>query len=172
MGLFSRSKPATHFPEVHGVRLDDTPVTLPRDLPADVTLLIVSFQDATDDLSDQWARLGERLKRTFGHQLETLELPVVARSMKLFGGLATLGVRGQIDSDEERARTIPIFVDKTVFCKTLACNDKGDVYIFLVDREGRIAWRGDGHLEMHAVAELEAAITSLVSTPPPETEAS
>ena len=170
MGLFSRSPPATHFPEVHGVRLDDTAVTLPQDLPADFTLLIVSFQDATDPLADQWARLGERLQATYGSQVAVLELPVVAKSLKLFGGLATLGVRGQIDSDDERARTIPIFVDKTVFCKTLACNDQGDVYLFLVDREGRIAWRGDGHLEMQAVAELEATLASLVPTPPPETE--
>ena len=166
MGLFNRSTPATHFPEVRGVRLDDTPVTFPDDLPADATLLIVSFRDAQDALSDQWARLGERLQSIYGSRFATLELPVVAKSMKLFGGLATLGVRGQIDNEEERHRTVPIFVDKTVFCKKLACKDQGDVYVFLVAPDGRIAWRGDGSLDMSEIAELEAAVASLLSDVP------
>jgi len=163
MGLFGRRHPATHFPNVKGVRLDGTPVTLPPDLPADATLLVVSFRDAADPLADQWARLGERLRATYGPRLAVLELPVVAKSLKLFGGLATLGVRGQIDTEEERERTVPIFVDKTVFCKTLACTNQGDVYVFLVTREGQIAWRGDGGLEMLEIAELEEAIRSLLS---------
>ena len=163
MGLFRRSEPATHFPEVHGIRLDDTPVTFPDDLPAEATLLIVSFRDALDALADQWARLGERLQATHGPQFATLELPVVARSMKLFGGLATLGVRGQIDTDEERTRTIPIFVDKTLFCKALACTDQGDVYVFLVERSGQIAWRAEGSLDMETIDELETAIASVLA---------
>ena len=170
MGIFRRSKPATHFPEVHGVRLDDTPVMLPRDLPADATLLILAFRDAADPLADQWARLGERLQAIYGPQLAILELPVVAKSLKMFGGLATLGLRGQIDTDAERDRTIPIFVDKTVFCKTLNCPDRGDVYVFLVDRESRIAWRGDGSLDMQEIGALEAAVASLLPPPPPDAE--
>ncbi|GAB5535128.1 MAG: hypothetical protein Rubg2KO_13770 [Rubricoccaceae bacterium] len=166
MGLFSRSAPASHFPEVNGIRLDDSPIVLPRDLSGDATLLVVSFRDATDPLADQWARLGERLQTTYGPQLDVLELPVVAKSMKLFGGLATLGVRGQIDNEAERARTIPIFVDKTVFCKTLACRDQGDVYVFLVDRQGQIAWRGEGALDMPEIAELEATLPSLLPDAP------
>lgn len=165
MGLFRRSDPATHFPEVKGVRLDGTPIALPEDLSAAATLLVVSFRDALDPLSDQWARLGAHLNGRYGTRLKALELPVVARSLKLFGGLATLGVRGQVDSDEERDRTIPIFVDKTVFCKTLQCSNQNDVYVFLVDRDGRIAWRGEGGLNMDGIAELEAAIDSLLAGP-------
>lgn len=165
MGLFSRSDPATHFPDVKGIRLDGTPVVFPEELPAEATLLIVSFRDALDPLADQWARLGERLQETYGRQLETLELPVVAKSLKLFGGLATLGVRGQVDSDQERARTIPIFVDKTLFCKTLACDNRNDVYVFLVGADGQIAWRGEGGLDMSEIAELETAIRTLLGTP-------
>ena len=163
MGLFSRSDDATHFPEVRGVRLDDTSVSFPEDLPADATLLVVSFRDALDPLADQWARLGERLRETHGDRFATLELPVVARSMKLFGGLATIGVRGQIDDDAERDRTVPIFVDKKVFCNALGCSDQGDVYVFLVDREGRIAWRGDGDIDLDEIEALEAQTQRVLS---------
>lgn len=172
MGLFGRSKPATHFPTVNGIRLDGSPVVLPRDLPGPATLLIVSFRDAQDLLSDQWARLIERLQSTYGHQLAALELPVVAKSLKLFGGLATLGIQSQVDTEAERERTLPIFVDKTVFCKTLHCSNQGDVYVFLVDQEGRIAWRGDGGLDMDTISDLESSVQALIGTPPSPSGAS
>ena len=163
MGLFSSSDPATHFPEVQGVELDGTAVAFPDDLPAEANLLIVAFRDALDPLADQWARLGDRLRETHGDRLAVRELPVVAKSLKMFGGLATVGVRGQIDDDAERARTVPIFVDKKAFCKQLACGDQGDVYVFLVDREGRIAWRGDGDIEMDEISALERAVAHVLS---------
>ena len=163
MGLFTSDDPATHFPEVKGVQLDGTAVAFPDDFPADANLLIVAFRDALDPLADQWARLGERLRETHGNRLAVRELPVVAKSLKLFGGLATIGVRGQIDDAAERERTVPIFVDKKVFCKALACSDQGDVYVFLVDREGRIAWRGDGDIEMDEISSLEGAVERVLS---------
>lgn len=166
MGLFSRSEPLTHFPTVKGARLDGTDVTFPADLPADATLLIVAFRDDLDPLSDQWARLGDRLADVHGARVATLELPVVSSKLKWFGGLATLGIRGQVDDDSERARTVPIFVDTKAFRKTLKVKT-GDVYAYLVARDGRIAWTGEGDIDMDEIQSLEAAVEDVLSSPTP-----
>ena len=165
MGLFS-SEPPSHFPVVEGKRLDGTAVRFPDDLPADATLLIVSFQDELDPLSDQWARLGDRIAESRDGRFATVEVPVVNVKLKLLGGLATMGIRGQVDTEQERARTVPIYADLKTFRKTLQVKT-GDVYPFLVARDGRIAWRGEGDIDMDEVAELEAAVDEVLRQPAP-----
>lgn len=167
MGLFSRAEPTSHFPRVRGKRLDDTDVRFPQDLPADATLLVVSFRDDLDPLADQWARLGDRLADVHGDRVATVETPVVNKKLKLLGGLATLGIRGQVQSEEEKDRTVPIFVDVKAFRKELGLKGSGDVYAFLVARDGRIAWRGEGEIDMDEVDDLEAAVQEVLDAPVP-----
>ena len=166
MGLFSRSEPLTHFPPVSGARLDGTDVSFPEDLPADATLLVVSFRDDLDPLADQWARLGNRLVAVHGERVATLELPVVSSKLKYFGTLATMGIRGQVEGDDEHARTVPIFVDTTAFRKALRVKT-GDVYAYLVARDGRIAWTGEGDIDMDEIEGLESAVRDVLSAPVP-----
>ena len=165
MGLFSRDAP-THFPPVDGVRLDGTEVHFPDDLPADATLLVVSFRDDLDVLADQWARLGERLTDTHGERVATLEVPVVGKKLKMFGDLGTVGIRNQVDDDAERDRTVPLYVDKKAFRKALQLRSANRVTAFLVDREGRIAWRGEDEIDMDEVVALESAVTDLLHGTP------
>ena len=165
MGLFS-SEPPSHFPIVEGKRLDGTDVRFPDDLPADATLLIVSFQDELDPLSDQWARLGDRIAEGRDGRFATIEVPVVNSKLKLLGGLATMGIRGQVETEQERARTVPIYADVKAFRKTLQVKT-GDVYPILVARDGRIAWRGEGDIDMDEVAELEVAVDEVLRQPAP-----
>ena len=165
MGLFSKD-PATHFPLVTGRRLDGADVRYPQDLPADATLLIVLFQDALDPLADQWARLGDRIREAHGDRFAVVEAPVSSKKMKLLGDLGTMGIRGQIESDEERARTVPLYVDVKKLRKRLQLKS-GDVYAFLLRRDGGIAWRGEGDIDMDEVQELEAAVAEVLSSPVP-----
>ena len=169
MGLFS-SAPATHFPLATGRTLDGDDVRFPQDLPGDATLLIVYFQDDLDPLADQWARLGERMTEPLDGRLAVVEAPIVGRTFKLLGDLGTMGIRGQVDDEAEHARTIPLYVDTKVFRKTLSIKT-GDVYAFLLARDGRIAWRGEGAIDMDEIHELEAAVAGVLASPiPPPTD--
>ena len=169
MGLFS-SAPATHFPLATGRTLDGDDVRFPQDLPGDATLLIVYFQDDLDPLADQWARLGERMAEPLDGRLAVVETPVVGRTFKLLGDLGTMGIRGQVDDEAEHARTVPLYVDTKVFRKTLSIKT-GDVYAFLLARDGRIAWRGEGAIDMDEIHELEAAVAGVLASPiPPPTD--
>ncbi len=166
MGLFS-SDPLSHFPVVNGKRLDGADVRFPHDLPADATLLILSFMDDRDPLSDQWARLGERIAEQHPDRFSVLEVPVVNAKLKMLGGLATVGIRGQVESDDEHARTVPIYVDLKRFQKKLKVKTRG-VYPMLLARDGRIAWRGEDAIDMDEVTELEAAVAEVLGAPVPD----
>ncbi|MEM1116704.1 MAG: hypothetical protein AAF845_02155 [Bacteroidota bacterium] len=169
MGLFSRADPPTHFPEVRGRRLDGTDLTLPGDLPADATLLVVSFRDDLDPLADQWARLGDRLAAAHGERFAVWEVPVVNKALKFLGELGTVGIRGQIGDERERERTVPIFAEPKAFRKALEIPSASGVYPVLVTRDGRIAWRGDGEIGIEEVEGLEAAVQGLLGPPLPAT---
>lgn len=167
MPLFgSRSLPEA-FPEVRATGLDGAERTLPADLPTELSLVIVLFRDEMDPMADQWARLGHSIETQHPERFSVVETPVVGRGMKLLGGLATLGIRGQVDGDQEHARTLPIYVDKKPFRKKLGLSKEGDVYPFLVHREtGRILWGGRGEIDMDEVNSLEAALTEALASPP------
>ena len=97
-------------------------------------------------------------------------MPVVNNKLKLLGGLATVGIRGQVETDQEHARTVPIFVDLKTFQKQLKVKTKG-VYPILVARDGRIAWRGEDAIDMDEITELEAAVVEVLDAPvPPVTD--
>lgn len=165
--LLPRAKPAPYFPPVEGAHLDGRAVRFPDDLPAELTLLIVAFRDDLDPLADQWARLGATLGQRYAGRLAALELPVVGHRLKSLGELATLGIRAQVEGDDERARTVPIFVNKKQFRRALGTHDSSDVYVFLVRRNGKILWRTSGELAVGAIAALEEAIASVLGAPSP-----
>lgn len=168
MPLFGSTSLPDAFPEVRATDLDGKDLTLPSDLPAELCLVIVLFRDELDPLADQWARLGHAMEGNAEGRFAVVETPVVGRGMKLFGGLATAGIRGQVEGEQEHARTLPIYVDKKAFRKSLHLSKEGEVYPFLVHRQtGRVLWGGEGEIDMEEVQELEAAVAEALASPPP-----
>ena len=167
MSLFGSDELPETFPDVRATDLNGDDLTLPADLPAELALVIVSFRDEMDPLADQWARLGHSIEERHPGRFAVLETPVIGRGMKLFGGLATAGIRNQVEGDKEHARTLPIYVNKKSFRKALHLSKDGDVYPFLVHRETtRILWGGRGEIDMHEVEGLEEAVTKALESPP------
>jgi hypothetical protein len=53
-------------------------------------------------------------------------------------------MRAGIPDPVARERTITLYVDKDPFRQTLALADEGDIYVLLLDGEGRVLWREEG----------------------------
>ena len=107
---------------------------------------------------------GAQIETHYPGRFTVIETPVVGRGMKLFGDFATVGIRRQVETDQERARTVPIYVDRKPFRKTLKLSKTGDVYPFLVERSsGRILWGGRGEIDMEEVQSLEEEVARAVT---------
>ena len=160
MALFSRPAP-THFPEVEGTRPDGTRVRLPDDLPADATVLVVSFRDDLDAVADQWARLAERLADGYGGRLAVWETPVLGRAGR------ALDVLGSVMRDEiepaEQYRTVRLHADAGDLRKALGLRGANTVTAFLVARDGRIAWSGQDAVDLTEIASLESALDEMLA---------
>ncbi|MEM6326655.1 MAG: hypothetical protein AAF791_06000 [Bacteroidota bacterium] len=175
MPFFGSGSAPRVFPEVRATTLNGDDLTLPADLPAEVSLVVVLFRDELDPLADQWARLGHSIEEQYPGRFAVVETPVVGRGMTLFGALATVGIRGQVEGEQEHTRTLPIYVEKKAFRKALGLSKEGEVYPLLVHRAtGQVLWSGRGAMDMREVQDLETAITEALDPPdgpPPSTEA-
>ena len=159
---------AAAFPEVSGQTLDGTERTLPGDLTAPWTLLIVTFRDDLDPLADKWVMMGRRLAAGSDGRLDVFELPVVGKGWKVFRPLIHEAMKAQADDADEQARTMPVHQDRKRFRKRLGVRDDDTVHVFLVARDGRIAWHGEGLLTPETVSELERAVGETLSSEGPE----
>ncbi len=159
-----RARPPSHFPEIRGTTLEGTQVSIPRDLPAEWNLLVVSFHDAQDMLADLWVSLARRIAASSGDRLAALELPVLGRSPRLLRPIIRDTLDAQMDDADERARTMPIHADRKAFSRRLGLRNDDNVYVFLVARDGRIRWRGAGALTPDLVAGLERAVGETLTT--------
>jgi hypothetical protein len=69
------------------------------------------------------------------------------------------GMRRGIPSKDKRARVITLYVDKDAFKTALNLPTSEDtIYILLVDRRGRVLWRGEGSYSDVTAASLRRAI--------------
>ncbi len=155
--------PVTSFPVVAGTTLAGTDLALPADLPAPWTLLVVRFREELDPLADQWVRVAERIAEGSGGQLAALELLFVGRRFRWFRSVIDARLSAQAESAAERARTLPLYLDRGRFRKQLGLKDENEVYVLLVSRSGRVAWRGEGGLTPDKVAEMEHVVGETLS---------
>ncbi len=159
-----RSRSPSHFPEIKGTTLEGSPVSIPRDLPAEWNLLVVSFHEGQDALADHWVSLARRIAESSGGRLAALELPVLGRSPRMLRPIIRDTLDAQMDDDDERARTMPIHADRKAFSRRLGLRSDDSVDVFLVAQDGRIRWRGAGALVPDLVAGLERAVGETLTT--------
>lgn len=159
MAWFSRPAP-THFPEVDGSRPDGTRVAIPDDLPADATVLVVSFRDDLDAVSDQWARLVERLAAGYDGRLAVWETPVLGRAARALDAIGSV-MRDEVEP-AEADRTVRLHTDAGDLRKALGLRGAGTVAAFLVGRDGRIAWSGEDAVDLSEIAALETALAEML----------
>ena len=165
----ARKPPSEYFPDVTGISLDGTEHALPDDFRADWNLLIVTFRDDLDRLADKWVLVAEQIAAGSEGRLAAYELPVVGRGFRPFRALvnASIGARTEADA-AEKARTVPLYIDKKGFRKALGLKNEDTVHVILVSQRGRIAWRGEGILTPDKVAELERAVGESLSDRAPD----
>ncbi len=159
MAWFSRPAP-THFPEVEGTRPDGTRVRLPDDLPADATVIVVSFRDDLDAVADQWVRLADRVTAGYEGRVAVWETPILGRAARALDAL------GSVIRDDDEApdahRTVRLHTDAGDLRKALGLRRADTVVAYLVARDGRIVWTGEDAVDLTEIAALEAALAELL----------
>ena len=118
------------------------PVSLPEGLPSDRTLALVTFHRDQRGQADSWIE-GLNLKNDA--TISWVRLPVL-------GDVNTPDARsdaenrllGRYTADLERAKMLPMFVDKTSFARATGLTNIGQAYAVVLNRQGDVLARVEG----------------------------
>ena len=122
--------------------LSHTPVAMPEGLPSDRTLALVTFHRDQRSQADSWIE-GMNLKNDTS--ISWVRIPVLgepdtpdARSD------AEKRLLGRYTTDIERAKMLPMFVDKAAFARATGLNNIQQSYAMVLNRQGEVLARVEG----------------------------
>jgi hypothetical protein len=135
----SQSSQAAVLPPVTAYALDRAKVTLPADFAAPLNLLILSFQRDQQAVVEGWLSA-----LTPGARAQTWVLPISPRETGLYRWWLNASLRGSLPPSQPRRYTVPLYVNKTEFLRSLQVSSEKDVVLLLTDKAGHVLWRTAG----------------------------
>lgn len=131
------------FPAVSGSNLQRKRWNLPEDLQGEWNLVLVAFQRWQQTQVDTWLPFARQVEETYP-AVRYYELPTIQRLNALARTFINEGMAAGIPDPLARERTITLYVDKVAFREALDLPDEDDIYVLLLDRQGRVLWRAEG----------------------------
>ena len=143
------------FPRVEGESLTGTRLVLPGDFAGTMNVVLVAFaRDQQRDV-DGWMPFLTAVRAARG-DVRVHELPTLGRRYRPMRSFIDGGMRRGIPDPAVRAATVTLYIDKTPFRRALGLGGEDDIYVLLVDRDGRVHWRAAGRFDAAKGAELDA----------------
>ena len=147
----------TVFPAVRASNLNGRAFGLPGDLEGERNLVILAFQREQQAAVDSWSPAIANLLARYA-DLRFYELPTISRGNPLFRAWLDGAMRGGIPDRQAREHTITLYLDKAAFRQALDLPHEETIYILVLDRGGRVLWRGQGEYTEHVGRELERVL--------------
>ncbi len=125
--------------------LSRTPVSLPEGLPSDRTLALVTFNRDQRGQADSWID-GLNLKNDAS--ISWVRIPVLGESgTQNARSDAENRLLGRYTADIERAKMLPMFVDKAAFARATGLNSTAQSYAVVLNRQGEVLARVEGSFD-------------------------
>ena len=148
------------FPQLGARDLDGHEVMLPAGLPGEWNVVIIAFQRQQQELADSWVPwLEERAAVT--PWLRFAELPAIGLQWRAARQVIDGGMAAAIRDQQTRRRTLTVYTDLRRVTAPLGIGDRNTIWLFLVDRAGRVRWRGSGGWNRAAADGLAEALAGL-----------
>lgn len=147
------------FPRVTGRNLENREFTLPRDLEGELNIVLVAYERWQQDVIDTWTPHLGKLAAEFS-RLKVYELPVLSFAMRMMRVWIDGGMRYGIPDKAVRETTITLYTNISAFNKALGIGSTRTIYVLLLDRQGRVLWRGQDQFDAQQLASLRAAVAA------------
>jgi hypothetical protein len=147
VGALAASPPV--LPPVTAYALDRAKVTLPADFAAPLNILILSFQRDQQSTVDGWFGA-----LTTKPGVQTWLLPISQRENMVYRWWLNASLRGSQAASQPRKYTVPLYVNKAEFLRSLQVGSEQDIVLLLTDKAGRVLWRTVGPVNDGKKAEL------------------
>ena len=131
------------FPDCKGENLEKKSLQLPRDLQGDLNIVILTFEREQQAAVNTWIPAAQELCAA-SPSLRYYEVPVIQKTTRQAEIALNQGMVQGIPAQSDRERTITLYTEKKRFEQSLAITDESMIHILLLDRKGKIVWRGEG----------------------------
>jgi hypothetical protein len=145
---------AAAFPQVRGRSLLGAELELPRDLPAELTIVVIAFQQWHQARVDRWiaravaAGVPATPRLAAGRlPVAVVELPVLSAAWRPVRRFIDGGMTAGIGDPDILARTITVYTNVGAFRDALGIPDSSDVHAMVVRPDGTILARAAGEPE-------------------------
>jgi hypothetical protein len=129
------------MPTVTAESLSEKPFTLPAQLPAERSLVLVAFEREQQTALNTWVA-GLNLN---DGKLPWIETPVIAKPNALVRAFINGGMRSGIQDTAMRDRTITLYTDPVALRKDMGLSGDGKVvWVLVVDRAGQVHAKAEG----------------------------
>jgi len=140
------------FPEITSKSLTDRIVTLPGTAEGKVTLICVAFVRRAQSMIDSWAQPFE-LEFGKDSRFTVYEVPMISEAWKVLSWMIDSGMKGGIPV-EKHDNVVTIYGDYSGYQEALGMEDTNFAYVFLLDPNGIIRWKGQGYASPENIKEL------------------
>ena len=145
-----------HLPSFMARTLDRQAIAVPDGLPAERTLALITFQGAQKAHVDGWVR-GLNLRSD--SSIAWMRMPVLNDPGSVAGrnAIETKFLR-KYPADAERARLVPVFIDRDHFVRSAGLGGTDQVYAVVVNRQGAILARVEGAFDADKAQNLRETL--------------
>ena len=147
------------FPQVTGDNLNGRHFEIPSRLDAPFNILLVAFYRHQQDDVNTWLDTTGELAAAHAN-VEYYELPTIHSGWGLIRSWIDSGMRSGIPDLGARDRTITLYTNTTKFRELAGIDSPDQIWVGLVDREGRVYWSTRGRAtedSLHALRQAVAA---------------
>lgn len=157
----SESRVMGHLPTFVSHNLKNQPMALPRDLPSDRTLALITFKRGQRQQVDGWVNWVKNLNRAGPDAVNWLRVTVV-------NDPGTDGARGEVwtrllekyPGDAERANFVPVFTDHASFVRASGVSGTDQVMAVVLNRQGDVLARAEGPFDANKAQSLLETLKS------------
>jgi hypothetical protein len=144
------------LPTVTAYALDKAKRTLPADFSSPLNLLILSFQRDQQDAVESWIPVAKQPK------VDLWLLPISSRQDVLYRWWLNSSMRSSLPANIPQHSTVPLYVNKSQFLKSLGIASEKQIVVLVSDRSGRVLWRSEGS----ATDDKKASLGEFLKTSP------
>ncbi len=136
------SSPAK-LPTTTAEALDKTKWGLPTDFSSPFNLVILSFARDQQSAVETWLPIAAQVQSATA-KVQPWVLPVSAQRDVLYKWWLNSSMRGGLPASESARYTVPLYVNKRQFLKSLEIPSERQIAVLLTDKAGLVLWRSEG----------------------------
>ena len=150
----------SYFPEVAGRNINEEQYSLPGGFERKYNLVLMAFTQRHQLSVNTWLNEVKKIERKYP-QLRVYELPTLPNFPQWQQQQLDNWMSAGISDPVARKRTITLYTDVDAIKEALNFSNTSKIRLFLVDRNGKVYWEGEGAYSREQFKQLSEVVSSL-----------